>query len=113
MNGRPLMRLMAVAGLIWLVASCSSSDDVQQADSSVDDGGRRQVIFDYSPTLSDVTTLMYLTQHPDVDLLAVTLAGTGESHCEERRRQHGCLAGSGWPTGRAGGLWPHHSDRTR
>src|SRR5690606_32715934 len=24
----------------------------------------------------------YLASHPDVDLLAVTLAGTGESHCE-------------------------------
>ena len=41
-----------------------------------------QVVLDYSPTLSDVSTLLYLTQHPDIDLLAVTLAGTGESHCE-------------------------------
>lgn len=27
--------------------------------------------------------LMYVTQHPNAKLLAVTLAGTGESHCTE------------------------------
>jgi inosine-uridine nucleoside N-ribohydrolase len=83
MSGRWVAGLMAAAGLICVGAGCSGSDDVQQVDNSVTGSGRTQVIFDYSPTLSDVTTLMYLTQHPDVDLLAVTLAGTGESHCEE------------------------------
>jgi inosine-uridine nucleoside N-ribohydrolase len=83
MNGKRLMGLTAVAGSICLAAGCSGSDDAEQADSGANESGRRQIIFDYSPTLSDVTTLMYLTQHPDVDLLAVTLAGTGESHCEE------------------------------
>ena len=83
MNSKWLGGLMAVAGSIFLAAGCSGSDDAVQADSTPNESGRRQIIFDYSPTLSDVTTLMYLTQHPDVDLLAVTLAGTGESHCEE------------------------------
>ena len=40
------------------------------------------VIVDYSPTVSDVGALLYLTQHPRVDLLGVTLAGTGESRCD-------------------------------
>ncbi len=44
---------------------------------------RLPVIVDYSPTSSDVAALMYVTQHPDADLLAVTLAGTGESHCDQ------------------------------
>ena len=44
-------------------------------------GGRVPVVLDYSPTVSDVAALLYLAEHPDVDLLAVTLAGTGESHC--------------------------------
>jgi inosine-uridine nucleoside N-ribohydrolase len=46
------------------------------------DSGRVPVIVDYSPTTSDVAALLYVTQHPSADLLAVTLAGTGESHCE-------------------------------
>lgn len=40
------------------------------------------MIFDYSPTVSDVGALLYLSSHPNVDLLAVTLPGTGESDCE-------------------------------
>ena len=40
------------------------------------------MIVDYSPTLSDVPALLFLATHPDVDLLAVTLPGTGESDCE-------------------------------
>jgi inosine-uridine nucleoside N-ribohydrolase len=41
------------------------------------------LVVDYSPTVSDVTALLALTQDPDVDLLAVTLPGTGESHCAD------------------------------
>jgi inosine-uridine nucleoside N-ribohydrolase len=83
MYGKRLMGSVALAGSLCLAAGCAGSDDPAPDASSADESGRRQVIFDYSPTLSDVSTLMYLTQHPDVDLLAVTLAGTGESHCEE------------------------------
>lgn len=46
-------------------------------------GEKLRVVVDYSPTSSDVAALMYVTQHPSADLLAVTLAGTGESHCAE------------------------------
>jgi inosine-uridine nucleoside N-ribohydrolase len=83
MNGTGLMGLVALAGTIGLAAGCSGSDDAARADGGGNESGRRQIIFDYSPTLSDVSSLMYLTQHPDVELLAVTLAGTGESHCED------------------------------
>ena len=47
------------------------------------DSGRMPVIVDYSPTTSDVAALLYVTQHASADLLAVTLAGTGESHCDQ------------------------------
>lgn len=46
-------------------------------------GEKLRVIVDYSPTTSDVAALMYVTQHPAADLVAVTLVGTGESHCAE------------------------------
>jgi pyrimidine-specific ribonucleoside hydrolase len=46
-------------------------------------GERVPVIVDYSPTTSDVTALLYVAQHRSADLIAVTLAGTGESHCEQ------------------------------
>ncbi len=44
--------------------------------------GRRPVIFDYSPTVSDMGALTFLASHPDLRLVAVTLPGTGESYCE-------------------------------
>lgn len=44
--------------------------------------GQEPVIFDFSPTVSDVGALLYLASHPTVELLAVTLPGTGESDCE-------------------------------
>lgn len=40
------------------------------------------VIVDYSPTVSDVGALIYLLSHPNVDVLAVTLPGTGEAGCD-------------------------------
>lgn len=42
---------------------------------------RIPVIFDYSPTVSDVGALVFLALHPGVRLIAVTLPGTGEGHC--------------------------------
>jgi hypothetical protein len=39
------------------------------------------VVLDYSPTLSDAGALLYLASNPRVDLLAVTLPGTGEADC--------------------------------
>ncbi|MEP7114833.1 MAG: nucleoside hydrolase, partial [Ilumatobacteraceae bacterium] len=41
-----------------------------------------RVVLDYSPTLSDAGALLYLASNPEVELLAVTLAGTGESDCD-------------------------------
>ena len=50
---------------------------------ALDGGARdRQVIVDYSPTVSDVGALLYLLSHPDVDVVAITLPVTGEAGCE-------------------------------
>ncbi|MFQ5558807.1 MAG: hypothetical protein ACE5GB_15035, partial [Acidimicrobiales bacterium] len=45
------------------------------------DDGRRPVILDYSPTVSDLGALAFLASHPGLRLVGVTLPGTGESHC--------------------------------
>lgn len=67
-------RLVVVAVLLATVGSCSG-----------DEGGksvpRMQAVLDYSPTLSDADALLYLASNPAVDLLAVTLPGTGEADC--------------------------------
>ena len=67
---------LVLLGSLALAAACS--DDSPTALTS----GPQPVIFDYSPTVSDVGALLYLSSHPNVDLLAVTLPGTGESDCE-------------------------------
>jgi inosine-uridine nucleoside N-ribohydrolase len=80
---RHLIGPIATAGALLMAAGCggSGSTDADREGDRGDSVGPHQVILDYSPTLSDVTALLYLTQHPDVELLAVTLSGTGESHC--------------------------------
>jgi inosine-uridine nucleoside N-ribohydrolase len=64
------------------IASCAGSDD--KADSA--STKRLQVVLDYSPTLSDAGALLYLASNPAVELLAVTLPGTGEADCEPGTR---------------------------
>ena len=62
----------------------SANDSTEPVDSMAPI--RMQVLLDYSPTLSDAGALLYLASHPDVELLAVTLPGTGEADCEPGTR---------------------------
>ena len=68
---------MTVA-LLATVGSCSDGDKGGGHEST----SRMQVVLDYSPTLSDAGALLYLASNPAVELLAVTLPGTGEADCE-------------------------------
>lgn len=69
-----LKRRMVLAAVVaGTITACGGGDP--------DAGSPLPVVLDYSPTTSDVTALLYLAQHPGVDLRAVTLAGTGESRC--------------------------------
>ncbi|NNE10672.1 MAG: nucleoside hydrolase, partial [Ilumatobacter sp.] len=94
MRDRTLTSLALVA---LTIAACGNTDgaaDEPDPTTAATDGGiavdeppaaadgRMGVIVDYSPTTSDVTALLYVSQHPAAELLAVTLAGTGESHCD-------------------------------
>lgn len=69
--------LLLTVAVLSATASCSNDDGAGS-----DAAPRMQVVFDYSPTLSDAGALLYLASHPAVELLAVTLPGTGEADCE-------------------------------
>jgi hypothetical protein len=43
---------------------------------------RPLLIVDADMGVPDVMALLYLLQHPDVDVAAITVAGTGDAHCE-------------------------------
>jgi len=96
----------SVRGITWwlgfvLAASACSSDVVDTSaptstvpastitaisageDDAPADDGRRMVILDYSPTVSDIGALVFVATHPDLHLLAVTLPGRGESSCSQ------------------------------
>lgn len=74
------IRIVSVVAalIIPTVAGCSSDQD--NSDSNSDE--KLQVLLDYSPTLSDAGALLYLASNPKVEMLAVTLPGTGEADCE-------------------------------
>lgn len=42
----------------------------------------RPVIYDTDMAIDDWLALLYLAQHPESDLLAVTVSASGEAHCE-------------------------------
>ena len=73
---------MAVLALV-LAATAGCVDDAPRTASRSD---ALPVVLDYSPTQSDIGALLYLAARPDVDLLAVTLPGTGEADCEPGTR---------------------------
>ena len=75
--------LVVIAALTASVgAGCARDHDTATAD----EVHRLRVILDYSPTLSDAGALLYLASDPAVELLAVTLPGTGEADCEPGTR---------------------------
>ncbi len=74
---------LAVVALVVAVACTSGEAEQTTTRAGVTPRpGSRPVIFDYSPTVSDIGALLYLLSHPQVDLLAVTLPATGEAGCD-------------------------------
>jgi hypothetical protein len=70
--------------MAMVVSACGGSGSTSATGSTVVIGGSApmSVIVDYSPTVSDVGGLVYLLAHPSVDVVAVTLPGTGEAGCD-------------------------------
>ncbi len=71
--------MILVAALFAPIVAGCNSDDGKTESGSVQ---RIPVLLDYSPTLSDAGALLYLASNPKVELIAVTLPGTGEADCE-------------------------------
>ena len=95
-----LRLVLGAIAVVVAAAGCGSGDTVTDGTSTGVGplGGAVPMIVDYSPTLSDVPALMFLATHRDVDLLAVTLPGTGESDCEPGvRNTRALLAVAGHP----------------
>ncbi len=43
--------------------------------------GGKPIIYDTDMAIDDWLALLYLAKHPDVDIVAVTISASGESHC--------------------------------
>ena len=54
----------------------------------------RHVVFDTDLAFDDIMALLYLVQRDDVAIDAVTIAGTGEAHCDPGVRR-AAVAGAG------------------
>ena len=75
-----LLKAIVIALVVATLTGCVD-DDPSTVPSTASPTSATPVVLDYSPTHSDVGALLYLASHPDVDLLAVTLPGTGEADC--------------------------------
>lgn len=82
MHRSPLMTVLVAAMLVTSACGDGTSVGLVEPSGNASGSAPISVVVDYSPTISDVAALLYLTQHPEVELLGVTLAGTGESHCD-------------------------------
>ena len=85
-NRRTVSTAWSLAVIVSLICpaivGCASSGNTAASTSTKP----LQVLLDYSPTLSDAGALLYLASNPAVELLAVTLPGTGEADCEPGTR---------------------------
>jgi inosine-uridine nucleoside N-ribohydrolase len=64
-----------------LLAACGQAESPPAPEAS-DLGKPQPVIVDVDMAHEDMHALLYLLQHPNVDVKAITVVGTGEAHCE-------------------------------
>ena len=74
------MRRILNLGLILLLAACGSQSPPQPTPTPFT-GTARSVIIDTDMAADDWMAILYLLQRPDVHIEAITVSGTGESHC--------------------------------
>jgi pyrimidine-specific ribonucleoside hydrolase len=76
-----LLKAIVIALVVAATLTGCVDDPPSTVPSTAPPTSATPVVLDYSPTHSDIGALLYLASHPDVDLLAVTLPGTGEADC--------------------------------
>lgn len=74
------MRRILNLVLILLLAACGSQSPPQPTPTPFT-GTARSVIIDTDMAADDWMAILYLLQRPDVQIEAITVSGTGESHC--------------------------------
>lgn len=62
-----IMRSLLFSGLLLTISICTQA---------------KPVIFDNDMAIDDWAALLYLAHQPEIDILAVTVSASGESHCE-------------------------------
>jgi len=78
MNKRPFI-VVIISSLLFV--ACSSQTPAPDP-SLIQIQTPKPVIFDTSMAHEDMFSALYLLSHPNVDLKAITVTGTGEVHCE-------------------------------
>ena len=88
-------RLVAIVACITLATACTRDSPPPTSTGSED---VRHVVLDTDLAFDDIMALFYLLQRDDVVIDAVTIAGTGEAHCDPGiRNALGLLALGGSP----------------
>jgi inosine-uridine nucleoside N-ribohydrolase len=90
--------VLGIQGFVWRSNAAFTTCPPPIAAIPVLSGAPRPVIVDVDMAHEDMNAILYLLQNPQVDVKAVTVAGTGEAHCEAGvRNARGLLAMHGRP----------------
>lgn len=72
---------LAFATLALLLSACSGAAGAP-SEAEPPEGDLGPVIIDADMAQEDMHAILYLLQHPDAEVKAITVVGTGEVHCE-------------------------------
>ena len=80
-----MRRTATIVALVACVATACVGGDgsaPERADGATPSSEVRHVVLDTDLAFDDIMALLYLLQRDDVAIDAVTIAGTGEAHCD-------------------------------
>src|SRR5215216_2475122 len=75
-----IVALLIILVAAWFVTGCGSQSLTPDA-SLIQIQTPKSVIFDTDMAHEDMFAALFLLSHPNVDLKAITVSGTGEAHC--------------------------------